>query len=108
MMQSVSKNDTSSYSSKELHKMVVGAHIFSKKRGQVRFNAGLSDSDIEKYCILDDESQTTLDMAIERFSLSYRSIVKVKKVARSIADLDSSEIIHKKHLLESLSYRRRN
>jgi len=107
VMQTVSVSDKTSYSSKELHKMVVGTHIFAKNRGQERFNAKLSDSDIEKFCVLSEEAKTTLDMAIERFDLSFRSIKKVQKVGRTIADLDSSNIIEKKHILEALSYRRR-
>lgn len=107
VMQSVNAADRTSYTSKELHKLVVQTHIFSQKRGQKEFNAKLNDSDIEKFCVLDDEAKATLDMAIARFDLSFRSIKKVQKVARTIADLDSSQIIEKKHILEALSYRRR-
>lgn len=107
VMQNVSAEDKSSYSSKELHKMVVEAHIFAKNRDQNVFNAKLSDSEIEKFCILDDEAKLTLDTAISRFSLSFRAIKKIQKVGRTIADLDASEVIQKKHLLEALSYRRR-
>jgi len=48
-----------------------------------------------------------LDMAIDRFSLSFRAIKKIQKVSRTIADLDFSHTIGKKHILEALSYRRR-
>ncbi len=107
VMQNIEIDDKPSYSSKEFHKIVVQAHIFSKKRGQEHFNAKLNDSEIEKYCILDDEAKTVLEMAIKRFDLSFRSIKKVQKVGRTIADLDASEVIQKKHILEALSYRRR-
>ncbi len=107
VMQSVSVSDKVSYTSKELHKMVVAGHIFSRRRGQKSFNAKLNDADIEKYCILDDEASQALEMAIGRFDLSFRSIKKVQKVGRTIADLDESEVIGKKHILEALSYRRR-
>ncbi|SFV58313.1 MG(2+) CHELATASE FAMILY PROTEIN / ComM-related protein [hydrothermal vent metagenome] len=107
IMQNVSHSDKPSLSSKEMHKKVVQTHILNKKRGQKSFNAKLSDKEIEQFCILDDEAKTTLDMAVSRFSLSFRSIKKVQKVARTIADLDESKIIQKKHILEALSYRRR-
>ena len=107
VMQSVSVSDSVSYSSKELHKMVVQGFLFAKKRGQKKFNAKLDDSDIEKFCILNDEARLVLDTAIERFSLSFRSINNIRKVGRTIADLDSCEIIEKKHIFEALSYRRR-
>jgi magnesium chelatase family protein len=107
VMQNVNADDKPSYSSKELHKMVVESHIFAKNRGQNVFNAKLSENEIEKFCVLSDEAKETLDIAIERFALSFRSIKKIQKVGRTIADLDASELIEKKHLLEALSYRRR-
>ncbi|MEA3330936.1 MAG: YifB family Mg chelatase-like AAA ATPase [Campylobacterota bacterium] len=107
VMQSVSADDKASFTSKELHKMVVQAHIFSKNRGQNSFNAKLNDAEIEKFCLLNDEAKDVLDMAIGRFDLTFRSIKKVQKVARTIADLDSSDAIEKSHILEALSYRRR-
>lgn len=107
VMQSVKKSDMPSLSSKEMHKKVVQAQIAASKRGQKSFNAKMSESEIESYCILDDEAKDTLDIAIERFSLSFRSIKKIQKVSRTIADLDESSYIQKRHLLEALSYRRR-
>jgi len=107
VMQNIEIDDKPSYSSEELHKMVVQAHIFSKNRGQKNFNAKLNDREIEKYCILNEEAKTVLNMAIKRFDLSFRAIKKVQKVGRTIADLDSSDMIEKKHILEALSYRRR-
>lgn len=107
VMQKVDAQDKPSLSSKQMHKKVVEAHIFSKKREQKVFNAKLCDADVDRFCIMDDEAKDVLDMAIDRFALSFRSIKKVQKVARSIADLDSSDFIQKAHILEALSYRRR-
>ncbi|MDQ1264083.1 MAG: magnesium chelatase family protein [Campylobacterota bacterium] len=107
VMQNVNQNDKSSMSSSQMHEKVIEVHKKMKSRGQKNFTAKLSDEEIEEFCILDKEAQTVLDTAIARFSLSFRSIKKVQKVARTIADLDDSEIIQKPHLLEALSYRRR-
>ena len=106
-MQNINANDKASLSSKEMHKKVVEAHIFSKQRGQNSFNAHLNDKEIENYCIMDESANEILQRAIMQYSLSFRSIKKVQKVARSIADMDASEYIQKKHLLEALSFRRR-
>ena len=106
-MQNVTTEDTASFSSKEMHKMVVEAHIFCKKRGQSEFNANLEDKDIEKFCKMEEKASQSLQIAVNRFSLTFRSIKKIQKVARTIADLDRSEEIKNKHLLEALSYRRR-
>ena len=107
VMQQVSPTDKPSLSSKEMHKKVVQTHIFNKKRGQKSFNAKLSDKEVEQYCILNQEAQEVLETAVYRFALTFRSIKKVQKVARTIADLEESELIQKSHLLEALSYRRR-
>lgn len=107
IMQNVNADDKPSLSSKEMHKMVLEANIFAKSRGQKNFNAKMSDKEVEEFCRLSDEAQSILDLAVQNFALSFRSIKKVQKVARTIADLEASELIEKKHLLEALSYRRR-
>ncbi|HIP14744.1 MAG TPA: ATP-binding protein [Sulfurimonas autotrophica] len=107
VMQNVNAEDKASFTSKEMHKMVVEAHIFCKKRGQSSFNAHLSDKELEMHCKMSSAAQKVLQTAIERFALSFRSIKKVQKVARTIADLEKSIVIEKEHILEALSYRRR-
>ena len=107
VMQNVKADDMPSMSSKEMHKMVLDANIRVTQRGQKNFNAKMSDAEVEIFCVLDDEARNVLDIAIQNFALSFRSIKKVQKVARTIADLDASEVIQKKLLLEALSYRKR-
>jgi magnesium chelatase family protein len=94
-------------SSKELHEKVIKAFIKQKQRGQKELNGKLSDKDIKKYCLLDNESLGILEKARSNYQLSFRSINKVLKVARTIADLNDNEIITKNDLLQSLSYRKR-
>lgn len=106
-MQNISVDDKNDTTSQELHNKVLETIQFISTRGQKNFNGKLSDDEIEKFCILDDEAKYSLDSAILKFSLSYRTIKKVQKVARTIADLEQSELIRKKDILEALSYRRR-
>ncbi|WP_457607323.1 YifB family Mg chelatase-like AAA ATPase [Nitratifractor sp.] len=106
-MQEVSAEDRPGTDSKEMHRQVVAAFVRQKERAQPRPNGKLSEKEVEEFCTLDPEAQKVLDQAIARFALSHRSIVSVKKVARSIADLEGAGRIGKKHLLEALSYRRR-
>ena len=107
VMQEVSSTDKADISSKEMKKQVNRAFIAQKKRGQVNLNGKLREDEVEKFCMLSDDANKILFSAIERFSLSHRSIGSIKKVARTIADLDLSSNIEKRHLLEALSYRRR-
>lgn len=94
-------------SSKELHKSVIKAFIKQKQRGQKELNGKLSDEDIKKYCLLDDESKEILEKARVNYQLSFRSINKVLKVARTIADINDNEFIAKSDLLKSLNFRKR-
>jgi magnesium chelatase family protein len=107
MMQNVKSHDTSSISSKEIQERVLEAFMFAKQRGQNCLNGHLNDKELENFCTVEDDATGVLEQAISRFALSFRSINKVLKVARTIADLEQSEMIQKHHLLESLSYRRR-
>jgi magnesium chelatase family protein len=107
VMQDVYLDDRGTISSKEMHKKVIDVHKIVKQRGQRGFNAKLSDAEVDKFCILDEEAAAVLQRAIMQFSLSFRAIKKVQKVSRTIADLESSVMIQKSHVLEALSYRRR-
>lgn len=94
-------------SSTELHENVIKAFIKQKNRNQRELNGKLNEEDIKKYCILDEESKVILEKARINYQLSFRSINKVLKVARTIADLNDNEIITKNDLLQSLNFRRR-
>lgn len=104
-MQNVSYDDSSDVTSKELHVKVLEAIKFLSKRGQTKFNAKLSDEEIERYCVLDNEARDILNDAISRFTLSFRAIKKIQKVSRTIADINQSGMIRKVDILEALSYR---
>ena len=107
VMQEVNMNDKHDYSSKELKLMVNHAFKQQKIRGQKNLNGKLQEHEVEIFCQLSKDAEAVLFKAIERFALSHRSIASIKKVSRTIADLESSKNIEKTHILEALSYRRR-
>lgn len=100
-------DDRPTTDSKQLFDQVKSAFAMQKKRGQQEFNGKLSDAELNEYCPLKKEAEEVLHQAGMRFGLSQRSLQKLKKVARTIADLDSSEAITKKAMLEAVSFRRR-
>ncbi|HHD82198.1 MAG TPA: ATP-binding protein, partial [Campylobacterales bacterium] len=102
-MQEVHLNDEKNYSSQEMRNVVTQVFIKQKQRGQKSLNGKLEEKEIEKYCVLTPEGEALLFKATTNFSLSHRSINSIKKVARTIADIENSEQIEKKHLLEALS-----
>ena len=71
------------------------------------YNSSLSSFEVTKLIKLEAEAEKMLANASERLNLSARSYFKTIKVARTIADLENSEIILAKHLAEALTYRRR-
>lgn len=100
------ENAKSTITSVQMQKQVFEAFRFQISRGQSRLNGKLNEKEIDKFCILDEETQNLLYQASMRFNLSERSVNKLKKLSRTIADLQASQTIQKLHLLEALSYRR--
>lgn len=69
------------------------------------FNGKIQSKDIKKFCLIDKSANEILNMAYKKLRLSARSYNKVLKVARTIADIDESEMIEKRHIAEALGYR---
>jgi magnesium chelatase family protein len=76
-----------------------------KRYGSSKRNGDLKSYEIETYCTLDPEAKKTLVTLYEKLTLSMRSYFKIIKIAQTIANIDNSEIILKKHILEASSYR---
>lgn len=57
------------------------------------------------YAQPDSKGLALLRNAMERFDLSARAYDRILKVARTIADLEDSELICPAHLAEAISYR---
>jgi magnesium chelatase family protein len=68
-------------------------------------NAQLSNAEVKKYCTTNSEASFLLDTAVESMHLSMRAYYRILKVARTIADLDCSEIINSAHIAEAIQYR---
>jgi magnesium chelatase family protein len=57
------------------------------------------------HCALDPPGARLLDKAVRRMALSARAYDRVRKVARTIADLAGDERIAADHLAEALQFR---
>lgn len=71
----------------------------------VTCNAKMTSALTRKYCVLSESASKTLELSFEKLGLSARAYDKILKVARTIADLDKSENIENKHILEAIQYR---
>ena len=99
---------TPALSSAEMKKRVCNARKIQEERfkdSDIFTNSQMSSKDIEKYCKLGEQESQVLKIAFEKLGLSARAYNRILKVARTIADLDMSENITKKHITEAIQYR---
>lgn len=71
-----------------------------------KINATLTSKDIERFCKISPQDKEFLNSAIEKLKLSARAYHRIIKVARTIADLDESDLIQSHHLKEAVGYRK--
>ncbi len=71
-----------------------------------RTNAETDGRTLDTIVQLDDGARDLLAQAAERMRLSARGYNRVQRVARTIADLEGCDAVHKIHIAEALSYRR--
>ena len=71
----------------------------------VRTNAALTPSLLARHCQLDSGGLRLLASAARKLGLTARGYDRVRKVARTVADLAGSENIHADHLAEALQFR---
>ncbi len=94
--------------SSEIRKRVNKARAIQLERFKgtsITCNARMTPSMTRKYCILSDDASKILQSSFEKLGLSARAYDKILKVARTIADLDNSDSIEKKHIFEAIQYR---
>lgn len=101
-------SDENCESSEIVRERVNGARAIQRERflgRDISTNAQMGERHLSEFCKLDSESQNALRQAFERLKLSARARSRIIKVARTIADLDFSNDIKSKHILEAVSYR---
>ncbi len=100
----LSQTHTKGESSITVRNRVIAAQERQRVR-QHKLNAHLDNAEIRRYCLLAAEDALWLEETLTRFGLSVRAWQRLLKVARTIADLEESETIERRHLQEALSYR---
>ena len=72
------------------------------------YNSMVKSSDLKNKFSISPEAENLLNLATSKLNLSARSYLKILKVSRTIADLDSSKDIKPSHISEALQYRQKN
>ena len=74
-------------------------------RTKIFINARMNSRHIKQFCNIDSESSALMERAMEKFGLSARAHARILKIARTIADLESSPNIEASHVAEAIQYR---
>ena len=105
----LSARETTAETSATIRARVVRARELAARRMKdergVFCNAQLDAAGIRKYCVTDAAAMSLLRSAYDRMGLSARGYDRVMRVARTIADLDESEIIRAPHIAEAIQLR---
>lgn len=95
-------------SSAEMKEEIERTREIQRKRYRgtgIFLNQQLSGKMLEKYCALGKDENKLISDAYLRLNLNPRTLMRIKRVARTIADLSESECIGVSHLTEALQYR---
>ncbi len=102
------RSDLKEESSSEIKARVESAREMQKKRfvdHAIFSNSQIEDRDINIFCSLSSQCERIMNLAFKKYKFSARTYNKLLKVARTIADLDASQEIEEKHILESIRYK---
>ncbi len=86
-----------------IHALKMQQERFFKKK--IIMNSEMSARDLKELLLMTDDARGIMKQAMKTLSLSARSFNKVLKIARTIADLESSFEVKPEHMLEALQYR---
>jgi len=71
----------------------------------IQFNSEMNTKLVKKHCSLEPKAEELLRLSFNHYGLSGRTLDRILKLSRTIADLDESKDIKLSHLAESLNYR---
>lgn len=92
--------------SKEVRQRVRRAR--AKQRGRFarsHTNSLMNSRELKEFAPVDSNCQTLLQHAVDIMGMSARACDRLRRVARTIADLDESDQIHEHHMMEAINFR---
>ena len=72
---------------------------------KITSNSQMTAEMTRRFCVMTDNASSMLKASFDRLGLSARAYDKILRVARTIADLDGSEMIDVRHIAEAIQYR---
>lgn len=107
----IKENRNCGESSEQIRKRVMRAKDIQIRRFECEkysYNAHINTSQITTYCQMTKEATEFVENSYKEMDISVRVYHKILKVARTIADLDASSLIQKKHIMEAFCFRMMN
>jgi magnesium chelatase family protein len=102
-------SESSAEKSEDVRARVVLARGIQQNRFKevknIHCNAQMGSKMLRTYCGVDRAGMRLLQNVMEKLGLSARAFDRILKVARTIADLDTSQSIETRHLAEAIQYR---
>ena len=77
----------------------------TRNGGPLKPNSRLSGRELDRYAEMDDAARSLLKEAMSSMGLSARAYDKVRRVARTIADLEGHPAVTSQHIAEAVQYR---
>ena len=90
---------------------VNAAHSIQQKRFEgtkLSCNTEMTPTEVREFCRVEDQAQSLLKAAMKQLYLSARAFHRILKLARTIADLENTDIIKAHHVAEAIQYRPRS
>jgi magnesium chelatase family protein len=76
-----------------------------KRFGEGKTNATMDSRDLKAHCDLSESCLLLMRQAMDELGLSARAYDKVRRVSRTIADMEGAAVISENHLAEAVQYR---
>ena len=104
MTSDVKAETSSSIRERVIAVRAVQSERFTDENG-IYCNAQMSSRMLRKYVMVDPAAIRILGEAMNRLNLSARAYDRILKVARTIADMESSRTVSPQHIAEAIGYR---
>lgn len=94
--------------SSAIRERVVAARNIQAERFKdtpITCNALITPDKLQEFCPMDEAAEKLMKYVFDRLGLSARAYDRILKVARTIADIDGSDIIKKNHIAAAAQYR---